>query len=540
MSSRALALASLFISSLALATTTVTPTTTLSAETSNNTSTANKFTAQSNGNIGPSNVSKLDTRSLLYSGATTKIYAHFMGWFGPGEPHMSVGYTSSDPAQVNAQVTDAHSRGISGFILDWYGPNNSMPNQTAMQLRTVAENQNGAFQFAIMEDGGALGSCNSTPGCNLTDQIISDLTYAYNSYEVSPAYLTFPDPSTGSARPAVFFFDPDRYGTLDWARVAASVPGNPLFIFQNSGGFTHAQSSGSISWVIIDTKNANDWEQSYLDNFYQTALGYPSEHTFGATYKGFNDTLASWGSNRIMNQNCGQTWLSTFAEIGNYYSTTATQLESLQLVTWNDYEEATEIESGIDNCVAVSASVAADQLSWTISGNENTVDHYTAFIANASSSDQLMPLKDVPAGVHSLDLSSYGFAAGSYYVYVKAVGKPSMKNQMSNAVAYNTGPQPDFTLSASPSSATISRTGTATFSISVAALNGFNGTVSLLVTGLPSRSSATFTPTPISSSGTSKLTISTAKKTAVGTYTLKIAGTSGGLSHSTTVGLTVQ
>src|SRR5207248_8672843 len=65
-----------------------------------------------------------------------------------------------------------------------------------------------------------------------------------------------------------------------------------------------------------------------------------------ATYKGFNDTLADWSSNRTINQNCGQTWLSTFSEIGKYYSK-ATQLESLQLVTWNDYEEATEIESGI-------------------------------------------------------------------------------------------------------------------------------------------------------------------------------------------------
>jgi hypothetical protein len=276
----------------------------------------------------------------------------------------------------------------------------------------------------------------------------------------------------------VFFFDPDRYGTLDWATVAKSVPGNPLFIFQNSGGFTHSESSGSISWVIINTKDANDWGQSYLDNFYSTALLYPGEHAFGAMYKGFNDTLASWGSNRIINQNCGQTWLSTFPEIGKYYST-ATQLESVQLVTWNDYEEATEIESGIDNCVSVSLSVSGNLLSWTLSGNENTIDHYTAFIANASSSDQLMTLADVPAGTHSLDLSSYGFAAGSYYLYVKAVGKPSIKNHMSSAVSYFTGPQPDFTLS--PSSTTVGRPSKASYTVTAAAVNGFSGPISLKV-----------------------------------------------------------
>jgi hypothetical protein len=381
---------------------------------------------QTTGNEAPSNVSKVDTRTLLYPGATTKIYAHFMAWFGQSS-HMNIGYTSSDPNQVKRQVTDAMSRGISGFIEDWYGQNNSMPNATAFALKAEAESRNGGFQFAIMEDGGALNSCAGSSGCDLTGQMITDLTYAYNNFETSPAYMKI------NGRPAVFFFDPDRFGTLDWARVTANVPGNPMLIFQNSGGFTHAQSGGSISWVMINTSSANDWSQSYLDGFYTAGKANPQGHAFGATYKGFNDTLAGWSANRIVNQNCGQTWLSTFSEIGKYYSS-ATQLESLQLVTWNDYEESTEIETGIDNCIAVSASVAGNQLSWTVSGNENTVDHYTPFIS--IDGVNLMALPDVAAGVHSFDLSSYHFAAGSYSVFVKVVGKASMKNHMSAAVPY--------------------------------------------------------------------------------------------------------
>lgn len=364
---------------------------------------------------------------MLYSGATTKIYAHFMAWFGQSS-HMDVGYTSSDPNQVKRQVSDAMSRGISGFIEDWYGPNNSMPNATAFALKSEAESRNG-FVFAIMEDGGALNHCNATSGCDLTGQIISDLTYAYNNFETSPAYMKI------GGRPAVFFFDPDRFGTLDWQRVASSVPGNPLLVFQNSGGFTHAQSSGSISWVMIDTSDPNDWMQSYMDNFYSAALSHPQGHAFAATYKGFNDTLASWSANRIVNQNCGQTWLKTFSEIGKYYSASS-QLESLQLVTWNDYEEATEIETGIDPCISLSASVSGNQLSWALSGNgqESTIDHYTAYIS--VDGENLMPLSDVPQGTHSLDLSSLHFAAGSYKLYVEAVGKPSIKNEMSDAVSF--------------------------------------------------------------------------------------------------------
>ena len=57
--------------------------------------------------------------------------------------------------------------------------------------------------------------------------------------------------------------------------------------------------SRSISWVMINTSNANDWSQSYLDGFYTAGKANPQGHAFGATYKGFNDTLASWSANRI-------------------------------------------------------------------------------------------------------------------------------------------------------------------------------------------------------------------------------------------------
>ena len=114
---------------------------------------------------------------------------------------------------------------------------------------------------------------------------------------------------------------------------------------------------------------------NYLDNYYKTALGFPSEYSTGSGYKGFNDTLASWGTNRIIGQQCGQTWLKTIAEAGKSYSATK-QMFGIQLVTWNDYEEGSEIESGIDNCVTVSATVTGTVVSWSITGQMNTVDHF--------------------------------------------------------------------------------------------------------------------------------------------------------------------
>src|SRR5205807_8990604 len=92
----------LVFSTAAMAGTPFKATTTLTAETSNNTSTANVFATQSNGNAGPTNVSKLPVRSLMYPGAASKVYVNFLPWFGFGD-HMNIGYTSNDVAQIQKQ-----------------------------------------------------------------------------------------------------------------------------------------------------------------------------------------------------------------------------------------------------------------------------------------------------------------------------------------------------------------------------------------------------------------------------------------------------
>ncbi len=152
-------------------------------------------------------------------------------------------------------------------------------------------------------------------------------------------------------------------------------------------------------------------------------------------YKGFNDTLASWSGNRVMSQQCGQTWLQTFGKANAMYNS-SNQLGAIQLVTWDDYEEGTEIESGIDNCLSVSGSMANTTLRWAVNGDESTVDHYTVFIS--LDGQNLMSIGDFGVGTRQVDLRSYTPAVGSTYtLYVKAVGKPSVRNQMSGPVTFS-------------------------------------------------------------------------------------------------------
>ncbi|HET9308505.1 MAG TPA: hypothetical protein VFO46_20990, partial [Candidatus Sulfotelmatobacter sp.] len=104
------------------------------------------------------------------------------------------------------------------------------------------------------------------------------------------------------------------------------------------------------------------------------------------------------------------------------------------LVTWNDYEEGTEMESGIDSCLSLQASVSGNTLEWSVQGNENTVDHYSVY--SSSDGKNLTELTEEKPGVHSVDLCSLTIPPGKQQLFVQAVGKPSMANRMPGPVSY--------------------------------------------------------------------------------------------------------
>jgi hypothetical protein len=464
----------------------VVPTTTLAAQTANNTSAADSFLAQSNGNAAAGSVSKIDVHSLLYPGATTKVYAHLLLWFG-GSNHMNVGYSSTDAKQIHRQITDMISRGIDGVIVDWYGPNNSIDQATKLVM-TEAEAHPG-FTFAIMVDQGAI-KWNSCSGCSPQQALISQLQYVEQTYFPSSAYMTL------AGRPVVTNFDIDRSYSINWDEVSASLSTQPAFLFQNNGGFTHVLSEGSYSWVMPTT---TDYGIGYLESFYDTGMGLGNEETVGATYKGFNDTLAAWGADRIMGQQCGQTWLQTFSEINALYNS-GRQLPALQLVTWNDYEEGTEIESGISNCLIVSASTASNSLRWTVKGQENTVDHYIAFVS--TDGKNLMSFGQAYPGAGTLNLCSDSLPDGIYTFYVQAIGKPGIKNYMSSAVqaklSCGSGNNQSLALAVNPTTMTVASGGSGSSTVNVTPQGGaFNSAVALTCSGLPNNLRCSFAPASV-------------------------------------------
>jgi N-acetylmuramoyl-L-alanine amidase-like protein len=105
-------------------------------------------------------------------------------------------------------------------------------------------------------------------------------------------------------------------------------------------------------------------------------------------------------------------------------------------------------------------------------------------------------------------------------------------------------PAKSFALSAAPTSLTVRRGASASSTITVTPSGGFTGSVALSVSGSPSKSTTTLTPSQVTldSSGaarTSRLTVATTSSTSLGTYTLRVTGTGGGLSRTANVALKV-
>ncbi|MET8909562.1 S8 family serine peptidase [Micromonospora sp. NPDC004551] len=124
--------------------------------------------------------------------------------------------------------------------------------------------------------------------------------------------------------------------------------------------------------------------------------------------------------------------------------------------------------------------------------------------------------------------------------YALTVTGTSGSTSHSTGITLVVTPTPNFSMTISPPSATVLRGQAATYTVSTSATGGFTGAVALTVTGLPTGSSASFTPNPVSASGASTLRVSTTSRTPRGTFTIVITGTSGSLIHQATATLVVS
>ncbi|HUI82781.1 MAG TPA: endo-1,3-alpha-glucanase family glycosylhydrolase [Candidatus Binatia bacterium] len=290
--------------------------------------------------------SSLAANSFIGGASEPTMLAVYLPWFGqPG--HINVGYSSQDRVVMEKQIDQAKQLGIAAFVVNWYGAHHAFEDRAYTLLQQVAAEKD--FRLAIMYD-----EDDRDPAAE-TDAVIADLQYAYDHYigphAVVPrnAYLQYQD------RPMIFIFP--KGGHVDWNRVRQTtgswdIP--PLLIMKDAHPQMATDFDGFYAWVNPGSQgwqaNGSNWGQQYLDNFYRTIVTqYPNKIAVGAAWPGFNDSRASWSQNRRMDARCGRTFSDTLRLFRRYYDQQR-PLPFLMIETWNDYEEGTAIERGVDTC----------------------------------------------------------------------------------------------------------------------------------------------------------------------------------------------
>lgn len=106
------------------------------------------------------------------------------------------------------------------------------------------------------------------------------------------------------------------------------------------------------------------------------------------------------------------------------------------------------------------------------------------------------------------------------------------------SLTVNTQGSPSFTLAAAPATVSVDRGAAATATVTLSATGGFTGAVALTATGLPTGVTAAFSPASATSS--SAVTFTAAATAPAGQSVVTIVGTSGSLTKSTTLTVTVN
>ena len=274
------------------------------------------------------------------------LLAIYEPWFGKSD-HINVGYSCHDPNVLRQQIAKAKALNIGGFVVNWYGPRQEFEDRSYALLQQAAQENN--FKVAIQYDEAV-----DHPGY-ATDAVIVDLQYLYDKYvsaEAGPsrqAYLRY------NGKPVVFIFPKDAKTNWDRVReVTQGWPDPPLLIYEDESHKYPSAFDGYYAWVQPGeagwARDGSNWGEDYLKDFYTSMIkNHPDKIAVGAVWPGFDDSRASWSLNRHIANRCGKTFEDGLRIFRRYYGGDNVP-PYLLIETWNDYEEGTAIERGINAC----------------------------------------------------------------------------------------------------------------------------------------------------------------------------------------------
>ena len=247
-------------------------------------------------------------------------------------------YDSTDPNIIEYQMLLMKLSGVNGVIVDWYGQKGS--NGDINTLLTASNDiVNSTSTYGLQ-----FGACLEDRFATSTGDVSANITYLRQNYFNKTNYIR-----TGSENsPLMPIFGPITYTQpSQWNTIIAASPGEtidsvPLWYQSQQLG---ANAGGEFSWIYED-QGTNDHlthQQNFLTIQSPSLKRANSNATvMGVAYPGFNDFYAQGGTTTVIPfnpipSNNGQTLASVLAVDSIY----ASDMNMLQLATWNDYGEGT-------------------------------------------------------------------------------------------------------------------------------------------------------------------------------------------------------
>ena len=265
-------------------------------------------------------------KQYLYSGATTKVIAHTMVWFDGHkhtvDPKRNPGYFSNDATAVKEQCEYLADCRVDLHMHNWYGPG------TFENEATIVYFEQSPLGHIINIDGGAFRSESELNKCF---EYVREIFFPHSGYERwCDKYILTLFAKSGN--------DPQ------WFRNLEAAHQDCVFVY-NSTQWGYSQ----MEWIDSSLEVGVDW---FCRTFSQRTNGL----FIPAAFPGFNDDRGNGEScwhpgqpARIWPAGApgpGGNWttLESCFEVINRFYDTEHQLEYLQLITCNDWDEGTQME----------------------------------------------------------------------------------------------------------------------------------------------------------------------------------------------------
>jgi hypothetical protein len=405
-------------------------------------------------------------------------------------------------------------------------------------------------------------------------QEIYEPAYLFNS-DGSPANR----PTISSVSGAVRYGSTFQVTTPDAADISSITlirPGSPTHAFdqdQRFVGLSFTADSGVLN--VTAPPNGNIAPPGYYMLFILNSAGTPSIATFVQLSASTNQAPTATITEPVSNVTVNPGESVVFAGSGNDpdgsiagYSWTfaggnpnASSVAAPGAITYSTPGVFTASLTVTDNdgrgSQAATRSVTVSDFSLSATPSSRTVipgagTAYTATIAgvNQFAGTVAMSVSGLPAGATATFAPDHVAGSGSTTLSVATsastpIGTYQLTIRGTSGTLTRTATvtlvvNADFSLSATPSSRTISKGGKNIYTVTATAGAGFTGPIRLSVSGLPKAVSGKFSPSSISGAGSSTLTITVNKGASSSSYPLTITGTVGSLTRTTTVTLVIQ